>query len=68
MRLSELTAGIVEASTAADPEITGITADSRKAGPGHVFAALAGAKADGARFAAQAVERGAVAVLAGEGA
>ena len=37
--------------------------DSRKAGPGDVFFALAGAKADGAAFAAEAVRRGAVAVV-----
>jgi hypothetical protein len=30
------------------PEITGVTADSRKAGPGFLFAALPGSKVDGA--------------------
>ena len=44
--------------------ITGITADSRAVMPGYLFAALPGVKADGRRFIADAVERGAVAVLA----
>jgi len=38
--------------------------DSRRAAPGALFAALPGVNADGAGFAAQAVERGAAAVLA----
>ena len=44
--------------------ITGITADSRAVSAGFLFAALPGAKADGRRFIADAVARGAVAVLA----
>ena len=47
--------------------VTGITADSRAVRPGYVFAALPGAKADGRRFIAEAVARGAIAVLAPEG-
>jgi UDP-N-acetylmuramoyl-L-alanyl-D-glutamate--2,6-diaminopimelate ligase len=46
-------------------EITGVTADSRKVKPGFLFFAIAGAKADGAKFILQAVEAGAVAVAAG---
>lgn len=46
-----------------DTMITGITADSREVKPGFLFAALAGAKADGARFIADAMARGAVVVL-----
>ena len=49
------------------PDITGITADSRLAGPGMLFAALPGVRADGRRFIADAVARGAAAVLAPEG-
>ncbi len=45
-------------------EITGVAADSRKVRPGFLFVAIAGAKADGAAFAAQAVKAGAVAVAA----
>jgi UDP-N-acetylmuramoyl-L-alanyl-D-glutamate--2,6-diaminopimelate ligase len=48
-------------------EICGITADSRAVLPGFMFAALAGAQQDGRRFIADAVARGAVAVLAAEG-
>lgn len=44
-------------------EVTDITLDSRKAGPGCVFAALPGVKVHGRQFAASAVERGAVAVI-----
>lgn len=65
MRLDELTAGTVDAPASANPEIHGLTADSRKVEPGFLFVALAGTKADGARFAADAVGRGAVAVVAG---
>ncbi len=50
-----------------DPEVTGLTADSRQVRPGFVFAALPGSKADGRTFVADAVTRGAVAVLAPEG-
>ena len=49
---------------AAGVAITGITADSRAVQPGYLFAALPGATADGRRFIAEAVERGAAAVLA----
>ena len=44
--------------------VAGITADSRKVGPGMVFAAMPGTKADGAAFAADAQAKGAVAILA----
>ena len=43
---------------------TSLTSDSRKVTRGGLFAALAGSKTDGARFVADAVARGAVAVLA----
>ncbi len=46
-------------------DIKGISADSRAVGPGFLFAALPGTATDGARFAGEAVGRGAVAVLAG---
>jgi UDP-N-acetylmuramoyl-L-alanyl-D-glutamate--2,6-diaminopimelate ligase len=48
-------------------EIAGITADSRQVAPGYLFAALPGSRADGRAFIADAVSRGAVAVLAPEG-
>lgn len=53
---------------AGDVEVVGITADSRLVRPGFVFAAIAGSKADGTRFIADAVGKGAVAVLAGNAA
>jgi UDP-N-acetylmuramoyl-L-alanyl-D-glutamate--2,6-diaminopimelate ligase len=50
----------------ASVEIAGVSADSRKVKPGYLFVAIAGAKADGAHFAKQAVAAGAVAVAAEE--
>jgi len=48
-------------------DIVGITADSRRVAPGYVFAALPGTRADGRQFIAEAVARGAAAVLAPPG-
>ncbi|HQR90071.1 MAG TPA: Mur ligase domain-containing protein, partial [Caulobacter sp.] len=45
------------------PVITGVTADSRKVGPGTLFAALPGTKVDGSSFAPGAIAAGAAAVL-----
>ncbi|UJW76879.1 UDP-N-acetylmuramoyl-L-alanyl-D-glutamate--2,6-diaminopimelate ligase [Rhizobium sp. SL42] len=45
-------------------EITGLAADSRKVVPGTLFFALTGSKADGAAYIADAVARGAAAVVA----
>jgi len=45
------------------PRIRGVRLDSRRVEPGDLFAALPGKAADGGRFVAQALERGAVAVL-----
>jgi UDP-N-acetylmuramoyl-L-alanyl-D-glutamate--2,6-diaminopimelate ligase len=59
-----------EAATAAAlgaAEITGLTADSRRVAPGFLFAALPGLRADGRAFIADAVARGATAVLAPTG-
>ena len=50
-----------------EAEFCGITADSRSVKPGWLFAALPGQRADGRRFIADAVARGAAAVLAPEG-
>ena len=55
---------LVKRHLGVDPEITGVTADSRRVKPGFLFAALPGVNADGAAFAAKAVEAGAAAVLA----
>jgi UDP-N-acetylmuramoyl-L-alanyl-D-glutamate--2,6-diaminopimelate ligase len=59
-----MTLADVQAATAARQPITGIAYDSRAVRPGHVFVALKGLHADGASFAQQAVDRGAVAVVA----
>ncbi len=48
-------------------DIAGITADSRQVAPGDLFAAIPGTRSDGRRFIAEAVSRGAVAVLAPPG-
>jgi len=61
LRLSEL----VGRALPHDPEVAGLTLDSRKVQPGFLFAALAGAKADGASFVSDALKRGATAILAG---
>jgi UDP-N-acetylmuramoyl-L-alanyl-D-glutamate--2,6-diaminopimelate ligase len=50
-------------ATSRDLPIAGLTADSRAAGPGFLFAALPGVKADGLQFAPAARAAGAVAVL-----
>jgi len=55
---------IVKQSVADDPMITGVTADSRKVGPGILFAALPGTKIDGASFIPAAITAGAAAILA----
>ncbi|TVP88468.1 MAG: UDP-N-acetylmuramoyl-L-alanyl-D-glutamate--2,6-diaminopimelate ligase [Pseudomonadaceae bacterium] len=46
----------------ADVQITDLTLDSRKVGPGCLFIAVPGAQSDGRNFIAQAVEQGAAAV------
>lgn len=48
-----------------DRPVSGVAFDSRKVATGTVFVALAGARADGARFIADAVARGAVAIVSG---
>jgi len=47
-------------------EVTGLDYDSRRIAPGNVFFAFRGGKADGTRFAANALEKGAVAVVSEE--
>jgi UDP-N-acetylmuramoyl-L-alanyl-D-glutamate--2,6-diaminopimelate ligase len=50
-----------------DPDIMGLTPDSRAVRKGFLFAALPGASADGAQFITQAEEMGAAAILARPG-
>ncbi len=44
--------------------VTAVTHDSRRVAPGAIFVAVRGAKADGATFAREAVDAGAVAIVA----
>ena len=71
MRLAELIERAGErdrmGDSAGGPEITGIAADSRDVAPGFLFAALPGTCTDGRRFIADAIARGARAVLAPDG-
>lgn len=46
-----------------DVEVTGVTHDSRRVKPGHAFVAIQGHQRDGATFAEDALQRGAVAVV-----
>lgn len=68
MKLRDL-AGIlpVEGTASPDMEVTGISSDSRTVKTGVVFFALAGTKADGAAYAADAARRGAAAIVASKG-
>ena len=59
-RLSEL----LQRDLDSDPEISGVTADSRKVQRGFLFVALPGSRADGRSFIPAALEAGAAAVLA----
>ena len=45
-------------------DISGLSSDSRKIAPGMAFVAIAGSKADGAGFIADAVAKGAAVVIA----
>jgi UDP-N-acetylmuramoyl-L-alanyl-D-glutamate--2,6-diaminopimelate ligase len=65
MRLRDLWVRLQNARFAdfADVEIRGVTADSRRVEPGFLFAAIPGFERDGRRYALDAVQRGAVAIL-----
>ena len=69
MQLSDLAADLVAIPAhVGDLWITGVTADSRVVGPGDVFVAIPGTKADGGRFIADAEAKGAVAALVAQAA
>jgi UDP-N-acetylmuramoyl-L-alanyl-D-glutamate--2,6-diaminopimelate ligase len=63
LKLTELTGPTSAPGVLNDPEIAGLTADSRQVQPGFLFAALKGVERDGRAFAADAVAQGAVAIL-----
>ncbi|MBZ9858097.1 MULTISPECIES: UDP-N-acetylmuramoyl-L-alanyl-D-glutamate--2,6-diaminopimelate ligase [unclassified Mesorhizobium] len=69
MHLKDL-AGIlpVEGTAFPDLEVTGLSSDSRAVKSGVVFFALAGSKADGSAYAADAAACGAAAIVTGKGA
>lgn len=68
MKLSDILDGIAQSEASAGAtEIRGVTADSRAVKPGDLFVAIAGAKDDGLRFAADAAKAGAAAILAERG-
>ena len=66
MKLTELIAPVPAPSGPNDPQIVGISADSRNVQPGFLFVALPGTKQDGRSFAADAAARGAVAIVTDE--
>jgi len=65
MLLKQIVGSLPEASVEGplDREITGLTFDSRRVGPGMVFVAIPGQNSDGHDFIPSAVERGAAAVI-----
>jgi len=63
MRLSTLLAGLMETPLVHDPEISGITLDSRAVQHGWLFIAVPGARTDGRAYIAGAYSRGAAAAV-----
>ena len=69
MKLNELIQALPERAinladgSTGEIEISGLTADSRTVEPGNLFFALHGTKTDGAKYAADAALKGAVAVI-----
>ena len=64
MRLGELLPASVLPPALSSRDVTTVSADSRKVVPGALFFAVPGAKADGLSFAAEAAQRGALAIVA----
>ena len=64
-QIARITGGQISADAIGETVVTGeVVIDSRRAGPGGLFAAVAGERVDGHDFASAAVAAGAVAVLA----
>ena len=63
MRLSWLLAGLADLNLPSDPEILGISSDSRMVGPGCLFLATPGIRGDGREYVGSAIARGAAAVV-----
>ncbi|HBA60434.1 MAG TPA: UDP-N-acetylmuramoyl-L-alanyl-D-glutamate--2,6-diaminopimelate ligase [Elusimicrobia bacterium] len=66
MKLSLILENTAAQFAGPDAEISAVVNDSRLAAPGAVFFALPGARTDGARFIAQALEKGASAVVSAQ--
>ncbi len=65
MRLSELAAALpLSGDLGQDPEVFGVRHDSRAVEPGDLFVTWSGVRHSGTDFAAEAIARGAVAVVA----
>ncbi|WP_421925872.1 UDP-N-acetylmuramoyl-L-alanyl-D-glutamate--2,6-diaminopimelate ligase [Neoaquamicrobium sediminum] len=64
MKLSQFSGFLPIPVASGEVEVTGISSDSRRIEPGFLFAALQGTRADGVSFVADAVKRGAAAVIA----
>lgn len=64
MRLSQLAAGLSIVPQDADPDITGLSEDSRRIGRGMLFVAVPGTSLDGHAYIGDAVARGAAAIVA----
>lgn len=64
-KLNEIIGNIRILELTGDPEVRigGLTLDSKEAGPGMLFAAIRGTRTDGHRYIAQAIEKGAAAIL-----
>jgi UDP-N-acetylmuramoyl-L-alanyl-D-glutamate--2,6-diaminopimelate ligase len=56
-------AGLLRSAPSPLPDVSGLTTDSRSAGPGALFIAVRGSQVDGHRFVSDAVSRGAAAVV-----
>ncbi|MDG1494334.1 MAG: UDP-N-acetylmuramoyl-L-alanyl-D-glutamate--2,6-diaminopimelate ligase [Porticoccaceae bacterium] len=61
--LSDLLSGFVDSASVPNTPVQGLTLDSREVKPGDLFIAVKGTQTDGAKYIAQAIEQGAVAVL-----
>jgi UDP-N-acetylmuramoyl-L-alanyl-D-glutamate--2,6-diaminopimelate ligase len=66
MKLGDLLSGLkdVDLKGPGETEIKGLSYDSRETAPGDLFFAVQGTHCDGSQYIAEAVERGALAVLA----
>src|SRR6185437_10946330 len=65
--VAQVDAALTDGTAVPDVTVTGVTLRAQDVMPGDLFAALAGSTTHGARNAAQAIERGAVAVLTDAG-